>query len=470
MKPAWLLLLLGPVAIGAGATHVVAEITGTVSAVVDYPSACAGQDTMPLPFVEVSIPSLALVGHTDASGHFSLSAGNNAMYTVGSSLRSREGTGAGQVVFSVHKYLEPPPSAEVQCETGVPCVILFDDENSEQNERTTYYWARCGFSEIHARYACPSFVGAEIDFEVDGNPCQASFDGDVVVLGREEFPCGDLGRIGSVVLHELGHALDNAATGDQTPCDLESLNPIEARCDGFAALVIRASGVSDAYTANGYYISKCGYGLRQHDVLRRWPEDRLDGQDGEILSGFYWDASSVLDPPVALTYLLQSICQCDLDDGYQRSANAYAQKAFVGGHASEVQGVAASHGFSWAPQCLTLERPISVESGLANAEVVGTDSSGLELNIKSALATVTSPVGVTIDANGYVPKAKIELYSVDGRLVLQLYSGELRKGSNLFQWSGVDGLGRKAASGVYVVRVESKVGVLSKKVILLGRD
>ena len=61
----------------------------------------------------------------------------------------------------------------------------------------------------------------------------------------------------------------------------------------------------------------------------------------------------------------------------------------------------------------------------------------------------------------------LRIYSPAGRLVRTLHDGRLEGGTHGFSWDGRDSTGRRAASGVYFVRVNAGERAESKKVVLL---
>jgi len=64
-------------------------------------------------------------------------------------------------------------------------------------------------------------------------------------------------------------------------------------------------------------------------------------------------------------------------------------------------------------------------------------------------------------------KARLRVYNVAGRLVRTLVDGTLDAGSHRIAWDGTDDRGVPVASGVYFYRLETDVGNIARKMILL---
>jgi flagellar hook assembly protein FlgD len=66
-----------------------------------------------------------------------------------------------------------------------------------------------------------------------------------------------------------------------------------------------------------------------------------------------------------------------------------------------------------------------------------------------------------------VGEASLRIYTVSGRLVRRLDPGRRNEGWHEAVWDGRDTRGRRAASGVYFLRIEMAGQSLSKQVTLL---
>jgi len=64
-------------------------------------------------------------------------------------------------------------------------------------------------------------------------------------------------------------------------------------------------------------------------------------------------------------------------------------------------------------------------------------------------------------------KVKLKIYDVRGRLVNTLISGQVKAGSHVVVWDGMDRKGRGVASGVYFARLEVNDKAYTKKMLLL---
>ena len=88
----------------------------------------------------------------------------------------------------------------------------------------------------------------------------------------------------------------------------------------------------------------------------------------------------------------------------------------------------------------------------------GEPFTGIEDASGSVSLAVTSPYGgeCSLALSGPVgADASLRVYDVSGRLVASLFEGQLPEGVETVLWSGVDGSGRRVASGVYFALVES---------------
>jgi len=61
----------------------------------------------------------------------------------------------------------------------------------------------------------------------------------------------------------------------------------------------------------------------------------------------------------------------------------------------------------------------------------------------------------------------LSIYDLRGRLVLELFSGQLDGGSHSFTWKGTDSRGRPVASGIYLYRLKAGSEVAVRKMILI---
>jgi hypothetical protein len=62
--------------------------------------------------------------------------------------------------------------------------------------------------------------------------------------------------------------------------------------------------------------------------------------------------------------------------------------------------------------------------------------------------------------------ASVQVFNARGQLLKTIFSGVLDKGNFTLQWDGTDELGRKQASGVYLIRMDTASGKSLRKVVL----
>ncbi|HQC58605.1 MAG TPA: T9SS type A sorting domain-containing protein, partial [Candidatus Syntrophosphaera thermopropionivorans] len=62
---------------------------------------------------------------------------------------------------------------------------------------------------------------------------------------------------------------------------------------------------------------------------------------------------------------------------------------------------------------------------------------------------------------------KINIYNIRGQKITTLYDGKLSAGQHTFHWNGKDSNGRSAASGIYLLRVETGNEHHTLKMILM---
>ena len=73
-------------------------------------------------------------------------------------------------------------------------------------------------------------------------------------------------------------------------------------------------------------------------------------------------------------------------------------------------------------------------------------------------------VDVEVSATGQV---SLTVYDVTGRAVRRLVKGVLMAGRYKFEWDGRNELGERAASGVYICRLETGGKAMSRKMIMI---
>ncbi|MCO6487495.1 MAG: T9SS type A sorting domain-containing protein, partial [Phaeodactylibacter sp.] len=70
----------------------------------------------------------------------------------------------------------------------------------------------------------------------------------------------------------------------------------------------------------------------------------------------------------------------------------------------------------------------------------------------------------------YLPQtgpATLEVFNLSGQRVAALHAGYLDAGYQDFRWNGADGSGQQLSAGIYLVRLQTEDGMLTKKVSLV---
>jgi hypothetical protein len=76
----------------------------------------------------------------------------------------------------------------------------------------------------------------------------------------------------------------------------------------------------------------------------------------------------------------------------------------------------------------------------------------------------TTRVGYEIGGSS---RLRLEIVSVEGRLVKTLWAGVVGPGQHQIEWDGTDESGRRVASGVYLCRITSRTETATRKMVLL---
>jgi flagellar hook assembly protein FlgD len=64
-------------------------------------------------------------------------------------------------------------------------------------------------------------------------------------------------------------------------------------------------------------------------------------------------------------------------------------------------------------------------------------------------------------------RVSVEVLDVEGRVVKVLARGGFARGVHTFGWDGRDEAGRRVASGIYVYRLATAAGTVSRKAVVL---
>jgi hypothetical protein len=92
-------------------------------------------------------------------------------------------------------------------------------------------------------------------------------------------------------------------------------------------------------------------------------------------------------------------------------------------------------------------------------------SAGLRL-IQNAPNPFSSTTRVAYEI-GSPSQVRLEIVSVEGRLVKTLWAGVAGPGQHQIEWDGTDESGRRVASGVYLCRITSQTETATRKMVLL---
>jgi hypothetical protein len=116
-----------------------------------------------------------------------------------------------------------------------------------------------------------------------------------------------------------------------------------------------------------------------------------------------------------------------------------------------------------------LEHADSAQSWFDRSVAVVEPAAGLDLT-RAALRTWPSPVRGSAQLRFVLPRpgqARLEVLDVEGRVVRLLADREFARGAHALGWDGRDDAGRKAANGIYVYRLATADGTVSRKSVVL---
>lgn len=111
-------------------------------------------------------------------------------------------------------------------------------------------------------------------------------------------------------------------------------------------------------------------------------------------------------------------------------------------------------------------RAIKYTTDLTGVSEPGLTISGPCLILRCGVGCPPVRVGYSLIAPS---KVRIDVYDRSGRLVRSLFSGRATAGEHRLVWDGRDDLGRKAATGIYLVRMIAAPGSSCAKIVLVGR-
>lgn len=170
---------------------------------------------------------------------------------------------------------------------AVPAAVNFDAATYRPDERDVFYFAN--LTKDYIESIDPTFSLLKYTANVNvNNTCNASWNGTTINFYREGDGCANTGRIGNVVAHEMGHGVQDWATGGgQGPQGLG-----EGNAD------ITATFIDDQPIIGlGFNLGNCVEGIRTCDNTLQYPEDLGGGvhSDGRIICGFNWDLRQELE-------------------------------------------------------------------------------------------------------------------------------------------------------------------------------
>ncbi|MCA9727850.1 MAG: hypothetical protein KC729_09225, partial [Candidatus Eisenbacteria bacterium] len=168
-----------------------------------------------------------------------------------------------------------------------PTAVNFDAGSYRGDERDVYYWANATKDYIRSLDPAFDLVKYIANVNIDLT-CNATWGGTSINFYREGDGCANTGRIGNVVSHEMGHGIQDWATGGgQGPQGLG-----EGNAD------ITATFMDDQPIIGiGFYLDNCVDGIRTCDNTLQYPDD-LHGEvhdDGRIICAFNWDVRQELE-------------------------------------------------------------------------------------------------------------------------------------------------------------------------------
>ena len=77
-------------------------------------------------------------------------------------------------------------------------------------------------------------------------------------------------------------------------------------------------------------------------------------------------------------------------------------------------------------------------------------------------ARVTININSSMDTDG-----NLDIFDISGRLIKSFNTITIINGNNKFEWDGLNNLGKKLPSGVYITSLKTELGILNRKIILV---
>ena len=238
---------------------------------------CDGEVRQAMPYLDIDVNNIGTVT-SDSDGNWSVASGSGDR-AVGCDL------------YGPYCNITNQGGAEAQynglAQEGVPHTVLFDDGNSQQDERDVFD----AVNDIHDFFqaVAPEFALPNnrmlANVSIADN-CNAFWNGTINFF-TEGGGCANTGELQGVVHHEFGHGVQAAILGYQGE---EGLG--EGNGDIIANYI-----TDEAIIGRGFNLGQCVSGIRNslNDLI--YP-DNVVGQEihfaGQVIAGFHWDALEIL--------------------------------------------------------------------------------------------------------------------------------------------------------------------------------
>jgi len=255
-----------------------ADLHGTTRGMVEDFGYCYREEDRPMPHLLVNLGEGG-VTWSDEEGVFSRPYDGDDPVTVTAGL-------LGSWV-NVRNMMGPNAQFTGVFSPNDPIEILWTDANAHDAERDVYLHANRTHDLI--KLYDPEFGYPDYSMPANVNiaaSCNAFWDGNSINFYRASGGCGNTGQMGDVIYHEYGHGLTQWIYGDN-PDDVGEGN------SDVLGLLIDGNPVM----GEGFYLGQCTNGIRTADNELRYPDDYRPGQihyNGQIISGFWWDARAGL--------------------------------------------------------------------------------------------------------------------------------------------------------------------------------
>lgn len=137
------------------------------------------------------------------------------------------------------------------------------------------------------------------------------------------------------------------------------------------------------------------------------------------------------------------------------SGRAFVAFAFVGGNSQQEMLDHADSAQSWFDRSVAVQEPVN--AGNADITRVALQASPSPLHDRAQLRLALPQAG----------RALVEVLDVEGRVVRVLANAQFPRGVHKLSWDGRDQAGHGVAGGVYVYRLVTAAGTLTRKAVVL---